>query len=135
MRRFIRHPSEIPISYSVDSQQPHVDSLRDIGLGGLSFKTERPVKIGSRISLTIDVDSEPFRAEGTVVWSKPEGDHYSVGVEFFDKATHYSVRMVEQVCHIEQYRSSAYTNEGRSISSEQAAKEWVHKYAEAFPTP
>jgi hypothetical protein len=37
--------------------------------------------------------------------------------------------MVEQVCHIEHYRKEVMVCEGRQLTSEDAAKEWVAKYA------
>ena len=43
------------------------------------------------------------------------------------------LRMVEQICHIEHYRNELLQTEGREISSEVAAKEWIEKYAHTFP--
>jgi hypothetical protein len=43
--------------------------------------------------------------------------------------------MVEQVCHIEQYKRSAKDNEGRELTSEQAATEWIARHAADFPNP
>ena len=43
--------------------------------------------------------------------------------------------MVEQVCPIEQYRHEMLKNEGRTLSSEEAALEWIQKYAPQFPGP
>ena len=45
----------------------------------------------------------------------------------------FRARMVEQVCHIEQYRHEILKNEGRKLSSEAAALEWIQKYAPLFP--
>jgi len=44
------------------------------------------------------------------------------------------VRMIEQICYIEHYRKEVLLNEGRRITSEQAALEWIEKYAQDFPT-
>ena len=41
--------------------------------------------------------------------------------------------MVEQICHIEQYRREVLKKEGRRLSSEEAASEWIVKYASDFP--
>jgi hypothetical protein len=41
--------------------------------------------------------------------------------------------MVEQVCHIENYKKEIYRAEGRLLSSEQAAMEWIIRYASRFP--
>ncbi len=133
MRRFIRHPSDIPIHYSLGADIATQQKLKDVGVGGLCFSSDQPIQIGSEIEIEIRVNESLFKAKGIVAWSRPEGDFYSVGVEFLDKSTRYSVRMVEQICHIEHYRSEVCANNGRVIDSEQAAKEWVEKYAAQFP--
>jgi phage tail tape-measure protein len=42
--------------------------------------------------------------------------------------------MVEQLCYIEQYKQMVKTLEDRNISGEEAAMEWIEKYAGEFPT-
>lgn len=133
MRRFIRHPSDIPISYTIGACSEHHDRLRDVGVGGLCFSSNHPIPIGSDIEVSISLRQMPYRAKGVVVWSRPEGDFYSVGVEFCDSHTKFGVRMVEQLCHIEHYRALVESSQGRRLNSEEAAKEWVEKYAAEFP--
>ncbi|MFL0809791.1 MAG: PilZ domain-containing protein [Agarilytica sp.] len=133
MRRFIRHPSDIPIAYSLDEAPKHSDRLRDVGRGGLCFVSEAPVKEGSSIHIRIGLDRKPFEADGTVAWCRRERDAYAVGVEFNDQSTQFSVRMIEQICHIEHYRFEMFEAEGRDLTSDEAAKEWVEKYAADFP--
>ncbi|MDY6992513.1 MAG: hypothetical protein SVR94_07890 [Pseudomonadota bacterium] len=41
-------------------------------------------------------------------------------------------RMLEQVCQIEKYRQSL-EQQGRTISIEEAAMEWISRYAAEFP--
>jgi hypothetical protein len=41
--------------------------------------------------------------------------------------------MVEQICHIEDYRQSVCRVEGRQLSAEEAAVEWIAQYAAQFP--
>jgi hypothetical protein len=43
------------------------------------------------------------------------------------------VRMVEQVCHIEECRQQVLVRERRVLIAEQAAHEWVHPFAADFP--
>ena len=45
----------------------------------------------------------------------------------------FRARMVEQVCHIEQYKHQVLKKEGRKLSGEEAALEWIQKYAPQFP--
>jgi hypothetical protein len=42
---------------------------------------------------------------------------------------------VEQICHIEHYRTTVRANQGRALSSHEAAIEWIEQYAEAFSFP
>jgi hypothetical protein len=133
MRRFIRHPSDIPIAYSLGEANAHAERLKDVSRGGLCFNANHPMEIGSTIDIEINLDEVPFEAKGTVAWCRREKDVYSVGIEFSDTSTNFSVRMVEQICHIEHYRTHIIETEGRVLSSEEAAREWVEKYAAEFP--
>lgn len=41
--------------------------------------------------------------------------------------------MVEQLCHIEHYKAEVLAREGRQLDGEQAAREWIRKFAHGFP--
>ena len=43
--------------------------------------------------------------------------------------------MVEQICHVEHYRRQVRQIEGRQLDGEEAAQEWVSKYAADFANP
>lgn len=144
MRRYIRHPSDIPIGYQV-SQNPvaATDHLLDISIGGLCFHAEEPIECGSEIHIHIPLDfSVPlndgevmeFDGDGTVAWCRKERCGYAIGVQFDDSITSFGMRMVEQVCHIERYRNDVYEEEGRRLSRDQAAQEWIERYAAEFPS-
>ncbi|MBK1722292.1 PilZ domain-containing protein [Thiocystis violacea] len=138
-RQFLRHPSDVPISYSlrevVSSQS---DYLRNIGAGGLCFTSRIPISPGTNIHIEIPIAEPVFEADGIVVWCQSSeqvytDQAYEVGVRFNGVEAEYSIRMVEQVCHIEQYRQDVLKEEGRSLTSEEAALEWIQKYAARFP--
>ena len=135
MRRYIRHPSDIPIVYRVSEveQEDQFDRLKDFGEGGLCFRANQPLDKGMPIHIEIPLQEPAFEADGRVAWCRHEDDHYAIGIEFQDLYTEYGVRMVEQVCHIEHYRAEVLEKEGRDISSEEAAKEWIDKFAAEFP--
>jgi len=133
MRRFIRHPSDIPIAYSLGKSAGFSQRLRDVSRGGLCFMSGSHVQPGINIRIEIELKNSSFEAEGTVAWCCREDDAYAVGVAFNDHSTQYNVRMVEQICHIEQYRQEILEAEGRDLSGEEAAREWVDKYAADFP--
>lgn len=78
------------------------------------------------------MEGTAFTAEGIVVWCR-EHEGYEVGVRF-DETTHgFSLRMVEQLCHIKHYQREVRATEGRELSNEEAALEWIEKYARVFP--
>lgn len=134
MRQYIRHPSEMPIAYQVGNLVSNsVDQLRDISRGGLRLRTEVNIVEGTQIHIEIPVREPPFLASGVVMWCQPESDHFEVGVQFDDRSTDFTVRMVEQICYIECYRADVLRREGRHLSSEEAAKEWIQSYAGEFP--
>ncbi|MDQ7017444.1 MAG: PilZ domain-containing protein [Gammaproteobacteria bacterium] len=136
MRRFIRHPSDIPIRYYAErTAEPVWNRLQNVSYGGLCFIAPRAVQLGARIYLVIPVDSPAFEVRAVVVWcaAMKNDIDYQIGVSFENEQTHFAARMVEQVCYIEEYRRKQVA-EGRSLSSEQAAQEWVERYAEGFPS-
>lgn len=134
IRQYIRHPSDIPIEFMLtDAGQQVDDHLKDISIGGLSFRSVRSVPVDTIVQIEIPLVRPQFRATARVVWCHSENEHYDVGVEFLDRDEAYGARIVEQVCHIEHYRQEVLQREGRVLSSEEAAFEWIRKYAETFP--
>jgi hypothetical protein len=91
------------------------------------------VQRGEFVHISIPIESPGFEADGVVAWCKPEEDHFAIGVEFANDSTAFTVRMIEQVCHIEQYRAEVFRKEGRHLNSDEAAQEWIDKYAGDFP--
>ena len=133
MRKYIRHPSDIPIEFTiVDVQDGEAQALQNISRGGLSFSSSKPVKKG--VIVTINIPGHDFEAHGRVAWCRKSEGKYDVGVSFINKGDAYSLRMVEQVCHIEQYRHQVRQFEGRELTGAEAAKEWIERYAETFPS-
>ncbi len=133
-RQYLRHPSDVPISYSLrEVVANRSDYLRNIGEGGLCFASRLSIHPGTRIHIEIPIAEPVFQAEGIVVWCRPSDTIFEVGVRFECVDTQYGIRMVEQVCHIEHYRQEILKIEGRILTSEEAALEWIQKYAAHFP--
>jgi len=116
-----------------DASSCQPQQLENISEGGVCFHSEQALDPGARVRLTIPVRGRDFHAEGVITWCQREGDGYQLGVRFDDSATAYTMRMVEQVCHIEDYRQQTAQREGRHLSASEAASEWVSRYAEKFP--
>lgn len=133
MRRYIRHPSTMPIDYHVRTGDSGLQRLRNVSAGGICFSVEKPMEIGAKVGIGIRVGDQDFSAEGEVMWCRGINGHHDVGVRFQDAATVFTVRMVEQLCYIEQYRQQVLRDEGRKLSSEEAAAEWVGRFAADFP--
>jgi len=134
MRNFIRHPSTIPIDFNLEELVTEGgEHLKNVSFGGLSFNSKHELATGAIISLKIPLLQPVFEAAGRVSWCHPENDQFEIGIEFLDKDDMFRARMVEQVCHIEQYRQDVLKREGRKLSGEEAAMEWIQKYAPEFP--
>lgn len=134
MRNYIRHPTSIPIHVSTGTQNSADVIVKNLSAGGLSFITDIPVKVGSVVDLFIPCINPDYQGEGVIVWRRsqpPEG--FEVGVRFANDDEYFRVRMVEQVCQIEEYRQQLAAA-GREISSEEAAHEWITRFASDFGT-
>lgn len=134
MRRYIRHPSDIPIHVELaDVVADRREYLNDISAGGLRFQSREALAPGSRIRIRIPLVRPVFECTGQVVWCKPDGRAFDVGVEFTRMREAFRLRLVEQVCHIEHYKREVFEKEGRVLTGEAAAMEWISRYAADFP--
>ena len=143
MRNYIRHPADIPIeifpeqnplalSPSFDDEMK-VEKMENVSFGGLMFQSSIPYSQNKAIIIKISSISEAFEAHASVSWCRKSGRFYLVGVEFTDKDTEFKVRMVEQICHIMEYRKKVLEKEGRKLDKDEAAKEWIERHAGDFP--
>ena len=136
MREFIRHPTTVPIQISeLESETRRgQNTLNNVSMGGVSCFCDDAVEIGNNVSIRVECVDPNFELTGKAVWCKEKNGGYEVGIEFLaSKQKMFLLRMVEQICHIEHYRKEIARVEGRELSSEQAAQEWIKKYAESFP--
>jgi len=134
MRAYIRHPADVPIEFSpVEEVQTVKTVAQDISLGGLSFSSSQRLPVGSIVKIRIPIVEPAFEAEAKVIWCLARPDRFEAGIEFVSEQDAYTARMVEQVCHIEHYRMWVKEVEGRTIDGENAAAEWIGKFAQDFP--
>lgn len=140
-REFIRHPSEIPLEYCITEAPTmcNIDVVSNVSQGGLSFHSREYIEPEKWLHLYIPLSEDYFETDAQVKWCEKLStqssncDDYHVGVSFSDKDKAFSARMVEQVCHIEEYKKQILQTEGRKLSSDQAAAEWISQYADTFP--
>lgn len=134
MRKYDRYDSSIPIQISPASlTEQQTTPLVNVSFGGLSCHFAQPIAIGDAVNIHISTTDPSCDLNGQIKWCRKFGDHYEVGVEFDQEDDPFLIRMVKQICHIEQYRETLHREEGRELSSEEAAKEWIEKFAKDFP--
>lgn len=136
MRKYIRHLAGVPIEVKGPGQGAHeVCQTVNLGIGGLAFRCDREFAQGAKLEIRIPFVLPPFEAPARVAWSKPHGGGFELGVEFLNQDEAYVGRMVEQVCHFDNYRKSILRTDGRQIAAEEAAREWIGKYGAKPPGP
>lgn len=135
MRQYIRHPINMPIEIRTeDDGLMSAFQAQDISLGGLAIRSGVAVAPGAQVAIRIAYVEPVFEARARVVWCRPNrATGYDLGVAFLDAQDAFLARMVEQLCYIEDYRKTVWRDEGRQLSSEDAAIEWITKYAARFP--
>ena len=135
IRKYIRHPSDVPIQVMLDRVEDDDgdETLTNISLGGLSFVSQQAVKVLQRVRVCIPLIKEDNFIEGQVVWCEKARNGYEIGLEFDSSKEVFRLRMIEQICHIEHYRKEVERLEGRKLSTDEAAKEWISQYAGDFP--
>ena len=124
----------MPIDYELQGRERrYQDRMRDIGEGGLCFAAAVALEPDTSIRLSIPLFAQKFEVDATVAWCQPVSDGHLVGVQFVSLQERICVRMVEQLCYIEEYRLQVGRDEGRALSSEQAAEEWLERFSARFP--
>ena len=135
IRKYIRHPSDVPIQVILDRVEDDDgdETLTNISLGGLSFVSPQALNVFQRVRVCIPIIKEDNFIEGRVIWCEKARNGYEIGLEFDSSKEVFRLRMIEQICHIEHYRKEIERQEGRVLSTDDAAKEWISKYAGDFP--
>lgn len=134
MRKYDRYDSSIPIQITrTDLDQKYSLPLVNISFGGLSCHFAEPISIGDTVNVHIGIAEPPCNLSGKIKWCRKFSDQFEIGVEFDQKNDPFLTRMVKQICHIEQYRQQVMRGENRKLSSEEAAEEWIEKFAKDFP--
>ncbi len=133
MKGFIRHPAHIPIEVSLAARAPGPEVTATGAGGGLWFAAGECWQVGSLLTIRIPVTRPAFEDQGLVAWCRPMNNHFEVGVTLTSAESAYRARMVEQICHIDEYRRRVNALEGRELSDEAAALEWIANFARDFP--
>lgn len=132
MREYIRHPTDIPIDVNISDGNGQACAI-NLSVGGICCHCANFLPAGTLIDICIPLVNPTYNGKGTVRWCrKCTPDGFELGVTFNDEEEAFRSRMVEQVCQIEHYKRETLKNEGRILTSEEAAKEWIDRYAASF---
>lgn len=135
-RRYIRHPADIPIEVRGGPGGGAAGGkTHNVSLGGLAIEVDGCLDAGAIVEVHLPTTRPPFQTRGKVVWCRQVDGSYEMGVQFLDPGEAFRARMVEQVCHIQQYQNEVREAEGRELSDQDAAREWIRKHAATFPNP
>ena len=132
-RKYIRHPVDIPIDYSIDdhSEKSNI-STKNICHGGMCFQSLESLDKGTVLKISIPVLSSDFSISGKVIWCLQNRDSFEIGIKFLSESDAFVARLVEQISHIKHYQNKILKTEGRKLSDNQAAKEWIEHHADDF---
>jgi hypothetical protein len=138
IRKYIRHPSDVPIQVASDWTELDFDesseqTLTNVSLGGLCFISPDPLEVLHRVRICFPILNQESFLIGNVAWCEKSDEGYEIGLEFESSKDVFRLRMIEQICHIEHYRKQVAELEGRNLSTQEAAREWISKYASDFP--
>lgn len=133
-REFLRHTVDVPLVVErVGESLPLEEQGVNVSHGGLAFVSSSCPAVGEVLQLRIPTVKPAFEGQARVAWCRPEAGHYLVGVQFLDPKAAFRSRMVQQVCSIENYRKEVREREGRALTPQEAADEWIQKFAGRFP--
>jgi len=132
MRRFIHHPTEVPILITPEgSSDGDRASLCNIGDGVIACRLPHELPPGAPVTLSFPSLNQECSLMGRVVKCNRFATGFGVSILFKDAAETFKSKMVEQVCQIEHYRRKLL-NEGRALDRETAAHEWIELYSNRF---
>lgn len=131
---FMRHPDNFPIQFKRDWKaafRSGGDLPEQTGLG-LCFESEKYLKPGTILELSIPLRGETQKFRAHVVLVLENGSGYEIGCLMHSQEEAYRARIVEQICHIESYLQNRHL--ARTSSNEnKGAQDWIAKNASAFP--
>ena len=102
---------------------------------GVMFESEKYIKPGTRLEITVPMRKETEKFRGQVVLVCADKDKYNIGIWLSHRADASRARIVEQVCHIENYlKEKKYRDGPYSINREKIAEEWIINNASKVPS-
>ena len=143
-RAIPRHAIELPIKYRVlgkskeaTKPQPSEDQTyktKNISDSGLLFLSSEYFKMGTLLELTLPLRDKVFTLEGRVVHSSEDSATrlFRTGIYFASASSVFKVKLVDQIHQIDEYRRSLSIKEGRPVTEEEAAHQWIKEHSVEF---
>ena len=103
----------------------HTRLLQNVSVGGIACFSEEPVPTGEYVGIELSIGGQTVQLQGKVVWCRAASGHYELGLRFEESKTDMRARMVRDLAEIERYRHEVLILEGRQLSSDAAALEWM----------
>lgn len=130
MRSFHRFSTDIPVKIIGSTGDTGGErQLHNVSYGGVACLSDIAFEIGEPVTVRIPNVNPPFEVTGLVAWCESCEKGYELGIQFHEGREAFVARMVAQVCQIEQYKKDVLKNEGRELSGDEAAMEWIEKHA------
>ena len=133
-RRCVRHPLPVPVAVRPRSDgEEIISSVADLGEGGLAFSSPRELPVESTVDLALSIGDRAFALAGSVASCQAATpDRFRIGVAFLHPGMSFRMKLAEQVLRIHRLRSELAEERGCEVGIEEAAREWVARYAETF---
>ncbi|MFA6600192.1 MAG: PilZ domain-containing protein [Candidatus Omnitrophota bacterium] len=134
-RRFYRHPLTKPIQYQAyQARSADRTSTVDVSEGGMCFLAGQPLAKGTKLHLKIPVGDQVFELQAQVAYCNQDDrvSMFRTGVAFLDAESAFRAKLAEEMIQINVYREKVSRELGREVSEEEAAREWIEKYAKNF---
>lgn len=135
IRKYVRQVTGIPVAVTLDYSDnisADDDTITNISLGGLALVAEDPIDIDESVQVRCPILDNDVQLSGKVVWCKKSRQGYEIGLNFGDPAEIERMKVIDQIVEIEKFRKLVAEQEGRYLSSEQAAREWASQYTGKF---
>lgn len=127
-----RIPTSQPVAVALgDVVASETRYLNNISEGGLAFDSLTQLDLGVTIHIGLPVVRPLITLSGQVVWCKPDGVKFEVGVQFVGADVEMRRRMVALARHIDDYRARVSAS-GRMLDPQEAALEWLAKFGATF---
>ena len=130
-QNYIHHPDEFPIKLT----PRECENLLSNSNPALKLVCHSNTQFLSGDVIGIEVPSvgPDLEVTGVIDWCSTSDKGYELGITFANQDALMRIRMLEQLCYIQRYRKHVLSIEGRDLSEQDAALEWIDKYANLFP--